>query len=54
MTAPLQRLQLLVNSDLKLIQFFNNQRTETDTPAPIVSYVLRVWRALRREGVARP
>ena len=28
-----------VNSDLKLIQFFNNQRNETDTPAPIVSYV---------------
>lgn len=44
----------LVNSDLKLIQFFHNQRNETDTPAPIVSCALPVWRALRREGVARP
>ena len=44
----------IVNSDLKLIQFFHNQRNETDTPAPMVSYVLPVWRALRREGVARP
>lgn len=43
-----------VNNDLKLIQFSYNQRNETDTPAPIVSCALPVWRALRREGVARP
>ena len=38
----LERGSLLVNSDLKLIQFSSNQRNETDTPAPIISCVALV------------